>query len=78
MHDFRRTAIRNNVRAGVSGSVAMKISGHKTRSVFGRYDIVNEEDIKQAMLKSEQYLKEQNGHNLGTVNASGTKKGADQ
>lgn len=72
-HDLRRSGVRNLIRAGVPEVVAMRISGHKTRSVFDRYNIVSERDLLEAARRLDDYLRGlekpatgENGHTLGT------------
>lgn len=80
-HDLRRSAVRNMVNAGIPEKTAMKISGHKTRSVFDRYNIINEQNLKDASeriaVQYEQHKEviEQaaNGHNTGIISISNYK-----
>jgi integrase len=58
-HDLRRCAARNLSRAGVREQVAMRITGHKTASMYRRYRIVDERDLKEATESLQSYLKTQ-------------------
>jgi integrase len=73
-HDLRRSGVRNLRRQGVQEKVAMQISGHKTRSVFDRYNIVDEVDLADAARRLDAKAARLDfGHDLGIVAANCTK-----
>lgn len=72
-HDLRRTTARDLSRAGVPDRIAMSIMGHKTRSMYDRYNIVNEEDIRQAISQAEQH-RARRSCNLATSSIEPDKK----
>lgn len=57
IHDFRRSAARNLRKAGVDEATAMKVTGHKTNSMFKRYAITSDDDTKEALIKLGDYTK---------------------
>jgi integrase len=56
LHDFRRPTARNLVHAGVPERVATAITGHKTRAIFDRYNIIDERDLREASAKMSAYV----------------------
>jgi integrase len=66
-HDLRRTGVRNLRRLGVSETIAMKISGHKTSAMFRRYDIDDESDLREVARKLDEKQKSNFDHGLAIV-----------
>jgi integrase len=60
-HDFRRTAARNMIRAGVPQSIAMRVTGHETDAMFNRYDITDNRDKVSALEAARRFSERQPG-----------------
>ena len=69
VHDLRRCAARNLSRAGVAEVVAMKITGHKTSSMYRRYRIIDEKEIREAQEKMQEHLSATQDRKIAKVGA---------
>src|SRR5262245_42124836 len=56
IHDLRRSCARHLSKAGVKEQIAMKITGHKTNSMYRRYRIVDEDEIRPALDQTQAHL----------------------
>jgi integrase len=70
-HDMRRSAVRNFRKAGLSENEGMMLSGHKTNAVYRRYDIIDEQDLRESMAKVQDHLaRQQNDAKIVSIKAA--------
>jgi integrase len=75
-HDLRRSAVRNMERAGLSRSVAMQLTGHKTEAVYRRYAITSEADLREGVERLNEATGTKRGDNRPHANADASKQSA--
>jgi integrase len=61
-HDMRRSAVRNFRRSGLSENEGMALSGHRTASVFRRYDIISDDDLRESMNRVQEHMRKEAGN----------------
>ncbi len=59
VHDMRRSAIRNFTKAGLSPSEGMSISGHRTDSIYRRYNIIDEEMQRRSLERVQEHQQQE-------------------
>lgn len=71
LHDMRRSFVTQSRRRGVPERVIMTMTGHKTRAVFDRYNVVEDGDVDRALEQIERGIGAEMtgriGHDLDTV-----------
>ena len=66
--------MRNLRRAGVAESVIMKITGHRTRGIFDRYNITDQTDTQEAGRLAEEFLAKEHAANLSQITSQNKRK----